>query len=152
MAARDRLRELTATGRAEVERGSELFRQHCRERGIAEPDRLYRSAWLRAAQTAEIICNALDITEAQESAALLPGSHVQQVDEWLAGIAGAPAHVLLVSHQPLVSRLADHYLGDYGRVPPLSPGGQVTLSLDVAAPDGGQLLFWSLPPAYQAGV
>lgn len=152
MAASDRLRELTATGRVDVERGSVLFRQHCRERGIAEPDRLYHSAWLRAAQTAEIICNALDITDAQDGAALLPGSQVHQVDEWLAGVPGAPAHLVLVSHQPLVSRLTEHYLGDYGRVPPLSPGGQVTLSLEVAARDGGQLLFWSLPPAYEAGV
>jgi phosphohistidine phosphatase len=83
---------------------------------------------------------------------LLPGAGVSGVDVCLerqCHSQAAPEHLLLVSHQPLVSRLVDHYLGERGRVPPLSPGGFATLSLEAPVAACARLLFWALPPTYK---
>ena len=64
----------------------------------------------------------------------------------------APAHVVLVSHQPLVSQLVDYFLDTAGSVPSLSPGALVTFELSSPARACGELRFWAVPPEYQAGV
>ena len=150
-ASSDRLRELTATGRAEVAHGGRAFHVACQERSLPLPDRVYYSQWLRTTQTAGIICDAIAMQTMDAAPALLPGSDIPEVDDWLLGLQ-AQGHLLLVSHQPLVSRLADHYLGSFGQVPSLSPGGLVTLSLEVPARACAELLFWALPPDYRASV
>ena len=58
-------------------------------------------------------------------------------------------HSVLVSHQPLVSRLVDHWLGEQGRVPGLVPGGLVTLEMEVVAPGCAALVFCAQPPDYK---
>jgi phosphohistidine phosphatase len=65
---------------------------------------------------------------------------------------GQDDHLVLVSHQPLVSRLVEHYLGQSGQVPSLSPGGLATLALETASVGGARLLFWALPPEYEASI
>ncbi len=84
--------------------------------------------------------------------ALLPGRQPPGVDELLQALwteqDDNPGHVLLVSHQPLVSRLVDHYLGTPGLAPGLVPGGQATLALDAPAAGCGRLLFLAQPPEY----
>ena len=113
------------------------------------------SPWLRTTQTARIICEALGGVAAQANETLLPGRDVYGVDAMLTdawGSSDCPQHVLLVSHQPLVSRMVDHLLGDFGRVPPAVPGGVVTLSLEVPGSGCARLLFWAMPPAYEAAV
>jgi phosphohistidine phosphatase SixA len=57
---------------------------------------------------------------------------------------------VLVSHQPLVSYLIDHLLGEVALVPALPPGGLVTMDLAAPARACGRLLFWALPPQYEA--
>jgi phosphohistidine phosphatase len=66
--------------------------------------------------------------------------------------ASEPAHLILVSHQPLVSSLINHYLGEWGRVPPLSPGGFCTLHISAPAEGCAELVFWALPPEFQVDV
>lgn len=150
-ASSDRLRELTATGRENVAQGGRAFHDACQARFLPLPDRVYYSRWLRTTQTAEIICDTLGMQSMDPAPALLPGSDIPEVDDWLLGLQ-VQGHLLLVSHQPLVSRLADHYLGSFGQVPSLSPGGLVTLSLEVPARACAKLLFWALPPDYRASV
>ena len=85
------------------------------------------------------------------SEALRPGATPEDVDRAMAAHA-TDEHVLLVHHQPLVSRVLGHYLGDATQVPFLDPGGLATLTMDLPAPACASLLFWSLPPEYEVGL
>ena len=73
------------------------------------------------------------------------------VTQW-ADTAASDAHLLLVSHQPLVSLLLDYWTGEPGRVAALSPGGLATVELAVAGPGQASLQFWCLPPDYGVGM
>jgi phosphohistidine phosphatase SixA len=135
--------------------GCQQFHEVCNERGLPHPDRILHSAWVRTTQTADIIASAFTHADMQPARELQPGRTTADVDSLLETVFSAeqcPVHTVLVSHQPLVSRLADHYLDNGGRVPSLSPGALVSLELDVAATGTGRLLFWALPPGYEAHV
>jgi len=152
-AATDRQRQLTDRGRDDVSFGCHRFHDTCVERGLAHPDRLLHSPWVRTTQTADIVASAFSHARVQPCDALMPGMGVGDVDRALRDLDHPEdAHLVLVTHQPLVSRLVDYYLGETGRVPPLSPGALAVLRLDVAGPGCGTLLFWALPPEYEARV
>jgi phosphohistidine phosphatase len=150
----DRLRNLTSIGRADVGYGCRQFQQACKLRDLSPLTTILHSPWVRTTQTADIIASAFSAARITPEAALRPGSTLSAVDTVLStlGTHGAVQHAVLVSHQPLVSQLVDHWLGDVSRVPSLPPGGLVTLSFEVAAPACATLLFWSFPPAYEASV
>ena len=152
-AVSDRLRELTVTGAHDVDFACHQFHNICIARNIPHPELVLHSAWVRTTQTADIIAAAFTHASLRPTKALQPGGSIEAVDAALAEITVSDPnvqHVMLVSHQPLVSYLVDYYLGCIGRVPPLSPGGLVTLDLPLPAVDCGQLLFWALPPEYKA--
>ena len=150
-AATDRQRELTDTGRDDIGFGCHQFHEHCEARSLPAPVLVLYSEWHRTTETADIIASAFTHARSERSPALIPGSSVAQVDRILQSCledSQCPAHVLLVSHQPLVSELVDYYLGEPGRVAPLAPGGLATLELDVAAAGCASLLFSAQPPEY----
>lgn len=149
----DRQRNLTPAGRDDVGFGCRQFHDAFVSRGISAPTSILYSPWVRTAQTAEIIAGAFSYAEATAESALKPGSNVAAVDSVLSDSAtsgGSQKHILLVSHQPLVSQLADHYVGEEGIVPPLTPGGYVSIALDTPATGCGRLLFWAMPPEFEA--
>lgn len=150
----DRERALTGGGADDVSFGCHQFQQACELRHLPQPDTILHSPWLRTRQTARIISAVYTHADMEPSNAVQPGASVGDVDAALTLLFEQERgnHVLLVSHQPLVSQLADYYAGQRGLVPGLTPGGLVTL--DLAAPGSacGQLLFWALPPEYEAGV
>ena len=151
----DRLRELTGNGADDVAFGCHQFHNACAVRDIPNPGLILHSGWVRTTQTAEIIASAFTHADRRPLTALQPGGTVALVDAALSTLIDAhetPEHVVLVSHQPLVSYLVDHNLEEQGRVPSLSPGGLVTLGLEVPARACGQLLFWALPTEYEAGI
>ena len=148
-AASDRLRQLTPIGRDDVGFGCHQFHNHCESRGIPHPHIIWYSRWLRTTQTAEILASAFNHAQLQTHDALIPGSVPGRVDAALQAL-DTETHVLLVSHQPLVSLLVDHYIGEHGRVPPLAPGGQATIEMAVAAAGCGTLCFSTQPPEYEA--
>lgn len=152
--ANDRLRNLTSSGRDDVGYGCRQFQLACKQRNIAPLASILYSPWVRTTQTAQIIASAFSGARIAPENALRPGSVLPAVDTLLSALAldSAMRHAVLVSHQPLVSQLVDHWLGDADRVPSLPPGGLVTLSFDVVAPACATLLFWSFPPAYEASV
>ena len=95
-------------------------------RDLPAPDLILYSEWSRTTETADIIAAAFSHASLRRESALIPGSGVAAVDSVLEALLSAtnrPEHLVLVSHQPLVSSLIDYYLGDPGRVEPLSPGG-----------------------------
>jgi phosphohistidine phosphatase SixA len=152
-AASDRERQLTPRGREDVARGAGLFLRHCEVAGYEVPCVVHHSPWLRTTQTAEILAAHLQRAHLAVLRALQPGSDIHQVDTNLGMLfdeQDGTGHVLLVSHQPLVSRLADYYLGAQGMVPSLPPGGRVTLAMAYPAPGVAELSSWALPPAYEA--
>lgn len=149
----DRHRNLTPAGRDDVGFGCHQFHDACESRGIPAPTAILYSPWVRTAQTAEIIAGAFSHAVASAESALKPGSTVFAVDSALALCAqstGPVKHIILVSHQPLVSELADHYVGAQGIVPPLTPGGYAAMALDTPAAACGRLLFWAMPPEFEA--
>ena len=108
-------------------------------------------AWRRTLQTAGILAAAFTHGRIKPQKALRPGGSVAEVDAVVAQLEVNQQHCLLVSHQPLVSYVLDHYLGKQHNVPTLPPGGLVTLSLDPPAQDCGTALFWMFPPDYAVG-
>ncbi|KAA1188122.1 hypothetical protein F0M18_18960 [Pseudohalioglobus sediminis] len=151
-AARDSLRELTSTGRDEVSRGVLAMREYCRSADMDLPGLVLFSDWRRTTQTADIITEALSQPRQEPCSALVPGRGVDDVCAALDQLmeAGQEGHLLLVSHQPLVSMLVDYLLGDPGRVPPLSPGGLAMLELEAPGPGCATLTRYMLPPHYEA--
>lgn len=151
-ASSDRQRELTSTGIDDIGFGCQRFHEHCESRGVPHPQRILYSAWLRTTQTAKLIARAYNHASLQACDALLPGRRPTDVDAALGELAASTcadvAHVLLVSHQPLVSALVDHYEGEHGASPGLVPGGLATFDLTAPAPGCGQLLFIAQPPEY----
>jgi phosphohistidine phosphatase len=148
----DRQRELTDKGFDDIGFGCHQFHAALESRGLAPPGRIFFSPWVRTAQTAEIIASAFTHAHSSELAALRPGGTLRAVEAALEATTTGLAHVLLVSHQPLVSQLVDHFLGVDNAVPALPPGGFATLSLDVMAPACGELRFWAVAPEYEIGT
>jgi phosphohistidine phosphatase SixA len=151
----DRQRELTDRGTDDVAFGCHCFHDTCIERHLPPPARILHSSWLRTTQTADILASAFTHAERGPCEALIPGSDVAHVDRALTDIVtgdACPEHLVLVSHQPLVTHLVDHLVGERGRVPSLTPGGLVALRLEVPAAGCAELLFWALPPDYEAHV
>jgi len=135
--------------------GCGRFQEALARRSIAPPAGILYSPWLRTRQTADIIAAAFGQADCQEQGALRPDSTVTAADHCVDSVhraTDAPAHVILVSHQPLVSQLVAFYLGAAANVPTLSPGALVTFSLAVPARDCGEVLFWASPPEFEAGL
>lgn len=144
----DRLRQLTAVGRDDVSVGCREFDQACGAKGIAKPQKILHSPWVRTRQTTEIIGSAFYSATVVEEDALRPDSDVADLDRLICADRDAK-HIVLVLHQPLVSRVVDYYLGVIGSVPFISPGGLVVMSLDTVAAGCGTTLFWAFPPTYE---
>lgn len=147
----DRTRELTDTGSHDIHMGCQQLNQHCEQLGLPVPQLLLFSEWIRTRQTAAIVAAQFSDVLQEPCDALIPGRAPGDVDDTVnALLAKRPhvAHVVLISHQPLVSVLVDYYLGTTASVSALVPGGLVTIELDVAAPDCGRLHFCAQPPNY----
>jgi len=154
-AASDRERELTRRGVDDVTRGARRFCEVLDRRDLPAPDAIWHSPWRRTTQTAAILADAFPRAAVERCAAVQPGATIAGVEAALQPLFSAtpaPEHLLLVSHQPLVSRLAEHFLGASTVVPGLSPGSCVVLALDVPAAACATLVFWALPPDYEAGA
>lgn len=145
-------RTLSASGRDDIATGSRSFAAALIRRGLAPPTQLFHSRWVRTAQTAQIICNHLpEGVAVNELAALIPGSSRTGVEASLALAEAARndgAHLVLVSHQPLVSSLIDSWLGERGEVPSLQPGAFAVLDMPVVAAGCATLCFYAVPPAF----
>ncbi len=151
-AATDRQRQLTNRGVDDLRLGTRVFHRALEVRAIAPPECILFSPWTRTLQTAEIVASVFSRATLHEHSGLQPGSVVTAVDHCLDSLLDmpeTPSHVVLVSHQPLVSQLVEFYLGPASDVPPLSPGALVTFTLDVPARDCGELVFWAAPPGYE---
>lgn len=152
-AAADRLRELTDQGYDDIGFGCRQFHATLETRGLPAPDEILFSPWTRTAQTAQVLAAAFTHAHTTELFALRPGATVQAVEAAIvAATDNASRHIVLVTHQPLVSELVDHFLGAGNAVPALTPGGFASLELGLPAPACATLLFWAVAPEYETGL
>lgn len=101
------------------------------------------SPWTRAAQTAEIVADALD-AKVVELDALIPDRPLEEARAWLK--SRREPRVAVVGHEPHLSRLASWLMtGEDRPVLSLKKSGALLLDLRSGRP-GDALLLWSLPP------
>mgnify|MGYP001819935631 FL=1 len=147
-APRDRDRTLTVRGISEVGEAAATLRSLCDRRRLPRPDRVLHSPWVRTTATATLLAEALSPQTLQVAGELAPGAAVDGVDQLLAGVSDT-AHLVIVSHQPLVSLLIDRYSGEPRRVPGLYPAGFAVLAMDAPGAGCGEVLGWALPPVFK---
>lgn len=145
----DRERVLTPRGEADVDRGAEGFVARLQRSDLPSPRRVLYSRWRRTTQTARRIIAAMPGVASEAFDALVPGREAAAVDDALTGFLGRETHLLLVSHQPLVTELIDRWLGTQGEVPALVPGAYAVLEMPVVAAGCGSVVWWSAPPEYR---
>ena len=105
--SRDSERALTSFGRGEAS----AVARRISERQL-QPDRIIASPYLRAAQTAAIVTEALKLSPADSSSLLTPDSDPDLAVQMLAEHVEECQSLLAVLHQPLISRLILHLTGD----------------------------------------
>lgn len=132
----DEHRSLTSRGRQSLQSVVRRYAEQCEAAGVLLPDACAFSPLVRTTQTAEILGLGLGLCP-QASAALAPGADIHRPASFL---DETKAHQVLVSHQPFVSELINHWL-DSRDLPPLLPGGYACIDLLAPSQGGGSLVF-----------
>ena len=146
-------RPLSSTGEDDVGFGAHQFMLECQRRDLDLPDAILHSPLVRTTLTAEIIAGVFSQASMASEDRLKPGAALEDAVTAIADQTDADPllrHLLMVSHQPLVSGLINGLLGQEGQAPPLSPGGLVTLEVPFPTAGCAELVFWALPPEYGA--
>jgi phosphohistidine phosphatase len=141
-------------GRPLTEEGAAKFRKETRVLGALVPtvDWLFTSDLVRAAQTAQILHDALKWPAPEPLPELEPGTAAERTAGVLERFSGAGA-VALVGHEPDLSELASYLLTrDPDGVPiELKKGGVISLGFDGTPAPGDAVLYWSIPPKVLRG-
>ena len=135
LAARDAERELTARGRSDVAAAAEAFTRWLTQSGQPEVEQLRHSPLTRTSQTAGILHGVLRPASCWADELLAPWA--DPADKvWQAIDA---THILLVSHEPFVSRAIAVWSDDES-LAPLAPSGYATLEV-VSLERGGATML-----------
>ncbi len=149
-AGSDAERPLTRRGRNEVQYGGQQLLSLCSRARISPPRRLLHSPYLRTLETADIVGGVTGL-EPQSLDELAPGHGPEQLESCAALTPeDDDDHILLISHQPLVSLLVSRWSGNGGSRYVLSPGGFTTLSAEIMLARLATHEFSALPPNYGA--
>jgi len=94
-------------------------------------DRILSSPYLRAFQTAELVAATLGLKKRLEvRAELAPGGDSQALVRYVSRLRPRPENVLLVGHEPDLSRLISHLIsGDPGTAIEMKKGGLARLEI-----------------------
>jgi len=128
-------RQLTSRGRASLQIAAADFHRWLGSMALPMVSACLHSPLVRTTQTAELLSTILPCLP-EPCSALEPGRRREEVDRV---VPEGESHLLLVSHQPLVSRLIDYWL-DSNEVAPLSPGGYATLDVTIPTRGGASLV------------
>ncbi|MFK7977064.1 MAG: phosphohistidine phosphatase SixA [Halioglobus sp.] len=149
----DSERVLSAQGERDVALAAQRFEAACGSEdnpSLVKPEVVLYSPYVRTRQTAEIVSARFPSIVVQASPALTPEGHVHDVEKALEDLADSEcAHVVLVSHQPLVSYLSNHWIHQAENVPSMIPGALTVFSMATVGALCGELLFWASPPTYE---
>ncbi|CAH2032283.1 phosphohistidine phosphatase SixA [Trichlorobacter ammonificans] len=135
----DEVRWLTAKGRKGMTKAAGRLRKR-----RVRPDLLISSPLTRAVQTAELL--AADVArrgDLRADAALSPGGNVEQVLALIRGQNRIDA-LMLVGHEPLLSRVAAELLGR-PRVNALAKGSCLALELSAKSGKPARVLWYAVP-------
>ncbi|GHC32290.1 phosphohistidine phosphatase SixA [Aidingimonas halophila] len=139
----DHLRDLTETGRRDVEKMAGWL-DIVLEPAVKRELRLAVSPYARAQQTADIIAERLGVTP-ETLALITPDDPVEDVIEWLQ-INGEGVPWLLVSHMPLVGELTARLVdGERSLGGGFPAAGVVGLQADVWAAGCADLIGFQSP-------
>ena len=123
-APHDRDRALTPRGVEALGKAVLRFQDKIAAKNLLSVANIMTSPWLRTLQTAKILGDALAVTPNAKDC-LSPSASIGTVGGFL---DGSEKHLLLVSHQPLVSELLWYWL-DSSALAPLAPGGWASVSI-----------------------
>jgi phosphohistidine phosphatase len=125
-APEDHVRQLTERGRGEASGMGERLR-----RAGLVPDRILASSAQRTRATAQLAAAALGLPESRiDTLDELYNAAEQQIWDVIRGRAGTSRHVLLIGHNPGLSRLASELAAASGSLPQridLPPAGLLTV-------------------------
>jgi phosphohistidine phosphatase len=142
----DEDRELTDEGHEEVSAVARRAR-HAK----VDPDLVISSPYIRAVQTAEIAAKDLEYSEQiARSRVLEPDSDPQSVWEEIRTHTNI-AQLLLVGHEPLLSRTVAHLLGCPSLVVKMATGTMVSLDAEDLGRQPHATLRWMLTPKLARG-
>lgn len=131
----DRDRALTPRGVEALGKAVLRFQDLIVAKNLPSVGDVMTSPWLRTRQTAKILGEALAVTPRAEGW-LSPSANI---DDAATIFEGSIGHLMLVSHQPLVSELLWYWL-DSSALPPLTPGGWASVSINDHGQGLGTLL------------
>ncbi|MGH9773772.1 MAG: phosphohistidine phosphatase SixA [Candidatus Acidiferrales bacterium] len=133
-------RPLTRKG---IEKTREVA-QGLRELGV-RPDTMISSPFLRAAQTAEIACEALGFPrdKIRRTDALKPNGSPAELFKELSHVRGH--EVMCFGHAPNMDEIIAHALGTRGAVTELKKAGVACLDVEGFSPARARLM-WLFPP------
>ena len=114
----DELRSLNAEGRDQAR----ALGERLRDEGV-EPDAVITSPLLRARETGNLLCEALDVTP-QTDERLGPGATAEGLRE---AVAGRGEQVVVIGHQPDCGRIVAEL--SRGEEPAFPPAGMVRIEL-----------------------
>jgi phosphohistidine phosphatase len=143
----DSLRSLSDLGRSQTAK----LADRVIDLGI-DVERAYVSSYLRAQQTASIVCSAFGDPVLITNDDITPSGDPVAVADWL-GELSVPS-VLLVSHQPFVGSLIEYLvegqLSSYSAsIAPMMTSSLAYLSMDVVAPGCADLHWIRSAPAFE---
>lgn len=133
-------RPLTSEGRAKMMEAAKGIR-----RMAPHIDVILTSPLIRAHDTAKIVAGALDNPEIIIFEPLLAGSTPPKIIAALAKYQRKNA-VMLVGHEPDLSRLASTLLGSGGAAVEMKKGAICRIDVDHLPPSIPGVLIWLLPP------
>ena len=134
LATTDEARQLTDKGRADVAR---IIKASMDE--VAEITHIWVSPLVRAHQTADIVGALLGNTQFFTTELLKPEADPQLLFEQLQQCDSEG--LLLVSHQPLVSRMLDRLCGTDSGYHDMATASLACVDIDIVAADMGKLLW-----------
>jgi phosphohistidine phosphatase len=140
-AASDDERELTPRGVAEVEMAEQWLAQ-----SAWRPEQIWHSPYRRARQTSEII-NKNWRCACREVAEITPDNSIAELEAALDDFAGE--RLMIVSHNPLLSRAINHWQGEGQRYWDLQPASISLIRAEVFAAGCGELQWLRHYPDYQ---
>jgi phosphohistidine phosphatase len=141
----DERRELTDRGRKQLSASVDAFSAWLVAECMSRVDVLRFSPLIRTRQTAERLAQGCGVSDCDEALWLRPVVATPEVGALISKSLALSecAHILLVSHHPLVAGLIALW-SDSAELPPLLPGGCATL--DVLSPErGGATLLRHCP-------
>jgi phosphohistidine phosphatase len=135
-AATDEARALTARGRDEVVAMAQDYVAWAGESALAPVSLLLHSPYRRTVETAALLGELLGPGSLKAGPSLAPGAYPEAFSE---NDYTGHEHIVMVSHQPLVSQ-AIALWSDDATLAPLAPGGYSTLKITCLARGGATLL------------